>query len=169
MSRQFSLVEQIPGIEALPPAADASGRSGAWLYAGYWDKIFIVCRVNQGNAATVQFTPQQAKDLSGTGAKALTNNCNIFTNLNTTAGDQYTLQTAAANYTTDAGLHSKFVVFEIVPEDHMDMANGFCTITANTGASNASNITQIDIYGFQRFQQRQVPSVLTLPGATGAL
>jgi len=169
MARQFSLPEEIPGIEILPPAADASGRSGAWVFTGYWDKIYVVCRVNQGNAATVQFTPQQAKDLSGTGAKALTNNCSIWTNLNTSSGDQYTKQASAANYTTDAGTHSKFVVFEIVPQDQMDVTDGFCTLTCNTGASNAANITQIDVYGLTRFKQANPPSVLTLPGSTGAL
>ncbi len=168
MARQFSLPEMIPPVEILPPAADASGRSGAWLFAGYCDKVYIVCRVNQGNAATVQFTPQQAKDLSGTGAKAV-NAVPIWTDLNESAGDQLTKQTSAANYTTDAGTNSKVVIFEISPQDALDMAGGFCTITCNTGASNAANITQIDAYGLHRFQQATPPSVKTLPPATGAL
>jgi hypothetical protein len=169
MARQFCLPEILPPVEILPPAADASGRSGAWLFVGYWDKLWIVCRVNQGNAATVQFTPQQATNLSGAGAKALTNSCPIWTDLDEAGGDQFTKQTAAANYTTDAGLHSKIVIFEISPQDHMDVTDGFCAITCNTGASNAANITQIDVYGLHRYQQTVVPSVLTLPGSTGAL
>jgi hypothetical protein len=168
MARQFSLPEIIPPVELLAPAADAAGRTGAWVFAGYWDKIYIKCHINQGNAATVLLSVLQAKDLSGTGSKAVSA-VPIWTNLNTSAGDQLTKQTAATTYTTDAGVHSKEVIFEITPQDAMDMANGFCTLTVSTGASNAANITEAEVYGLHRQQQATPPSVLTLPGATGAL
>ena len=168
MARQFSLPEIIPPVELLKPAADAAGRTSQYVYAGYWDKAWIKCHINQGNAATVLLSVLQAKDLSGTGAKAISA-VPIWTDLNEGAGDQFTKQTSAATYTTDAGTNSKIVIFEISPQDCMDMTNGFCTLAVSTGASNAANITEAEIYGLHSFQQATPPSVLTLPAATGAL
>jgi hypothetical protein len=162
MARQFSLPEIMPPVELLPPAADASGRTGTFVFVGLAEKLWIVCRVNQGNAATVQFTPLQATSSGGAGSKAISAT-QIWTDLNEAAGDQYTKQASAANYTTDAGLHSKIVIFEISPQDCMDMANGFNFITVETGASNASNITQADIYPLHRYQQATPPSILSEP------
>jgi hypothetical protein len=51
-------------------------------------------------------------------------------------------QTAAATFTTSATTKVKRIVFEIVPEQCMDVANGFDCIAVSTGASNAANITE---------------------------
>jgi len=160
MARQFSLPEILPPVELLAPAADAAGRTSSYLNVAKLDKAYIVCHVNQGNAATVQLTPLQAQDTSGTGSKAITAT-QIWSDLNEASSDQLTKQTNAANYTTDAGLHSKVVVFEISPQDCMDLVNGFHTIAIQTGASNAANITEAMIYGLHRYQQAQPPSILT--------
>ena len=85
---------------------------------------FSACHINQGKAATVQLTPLQAQDVSGTGSKAI-GATQIWSDLNESAGDQLTKQANAASYTTDAGLHTKVVVFEISPQDCIDVANGF--------------------------------------------
>ena len=160
MARQFSLPEIIPPVELLAPAADAAGRTSGYVNVGKADKAYIVCHINQGNAATVQLTPLQAQDTSGTGSKAI-GATQIWSDLNESAGDQLTKQTNAANYTTDAGLHSKVVVFEISPQDCMDVANSFHTIAVETGASNAANITEAMIYVLHRYQQAQPPSILS--------
>lgn len=160
MARQFSLPEIIPPVELLAPAADAAGRTSGYMNLGKADKAYIVCHVNQGNAATVQLTPLQAQDVLGTGSKAI-GATQIWSDLNESAGDQLTKQANAANYTTDAGLHSKVVVFEISPQDCMDVANGFHTIAIQTGASNAANVTEAMIYALHRYQQAQPPSILS--------
>ena len=160
MARQFSLPEIIPPVELLPPAADAGGRTSRYVKLGKLDKAFIVCHVNQGNAATVQLTPLQAQDTLGTGAKPITAT-QVWTDLNEAALDLLTKQVNAANVVTDAGIASKVVVFEISPQDCMDMANGFNTIAIQTGASNAANITEAMIYGLHRYQQAQPPSILS--------
>src|SRR5579859_7825535 len=124
MARQFRLWENAEVVSLLKPAADAGGRTSAYVSLKNGHKAFIVCYVNQGNAATVALTPLQATDNAGTNSKAISATP-IATNLDadTTPADQFTMQTAAASYTTDAGTKTKIVIFEIQPEECMDVNN----------------------------------------------
>lgn len=150
MSKQFRLWENAIVANLLKPATDAAGRTSNYLSLKAGHKAFILCQVNQGNAATVQFTPLQATDNAGTNAKAISATP-IATNLDTDTvpADQFTIQAAAANFTTDAALKNKLVLFEIQPEECMDVNNtalglnqgAFNHIAIQTGASNAANIT----------------------------
>lgn len=126
----------------LAPAADAGGRTGT-VYADLGDcqKAWLVFFVNQGHAATIAVTPVQGTDAAGTGSKGLTNNVPIDTVLDMAAGTDWTRQTAAKTYTTDAGVKVKAIVFEIIPGIALDVAGGFRYINVTTGASNAANIT----------------------------
>lgn len=160
MSRQFSLPEILPPTELLSPAADSGGRTSSYVSLKNCDKAWIVCHITQGNAATIALTPLQAVDVSGTSSKAISAT-QIWTCLDEATSDLFTKQTNAANYTTDAGVKHKIVIFEISPQDCMDMTNNFDTIAIQTGASNAANITQAAIYGLRRFQQAQPASMLT--------
>lgn len=160
MARQFSLPEIIPPVELLSPAADAGGRTGVYVKVGKLDKAWIVCHITQGNAATILLSVLQASDTSGTGSKAVTA-VPIWTDLDEATLDLFTKQANATTYTTDAGVKHKIVIFEISPQDCMDMANGFNTITVSTGASNAANITAATILGLHRFQQAQPPTILS--------
>lgn len=129
-------------VEALAPAADAAGRTGDYItLKNITGPVYIVCHITQGNAATIALTPKQATAVAGTGVKALTSDVPIWTNLDTAAGDLFTSQTAAKDYTTDAGVKNKIVVFRIDPAS-LDLANGFNCITIVTGASHAANITE---------------------------
>ena len=150
MARQFRLWENAEVVNLLKPAADAAGRTSAYVSLKNGHKAFILCQVNQGNAATVQFTPLQATDNLGSNSKAISATP-IATNLDTDTvpSDQFTIQAAAANFTTDAGLKNKLVLFEIEPQECMDINNtalglnqgAFQHIAIQTGASNAANIT----------------------------
>lgn len=143
MARNFRLWENASVVSLLAPAADAAGRTSAYVSVANGHKAYIVVYVTQGNAATIALTPLQSSAIGGTGSKVLTANAPIATNLDadTTPSDQFTIQAAAANYTTDAGLKNKIVIFEIDPIESMDMANNFNHIAIQTGASNAANIT----------------------------
>jgi hypothetical protein len=158
--RQFSLAEFFSIAEALPPAADAGGRTGTYVKVGKSDKVYLVYHITQGNAATIALTPQQAQDTSGTGAKAISAT-QIWANEDEVTSDLLTKQANAANYTTGAAVKHKVVIFEISPQDCMDMANGFDTIAAQTGASNAANITEAMFYALTRYPQAQPPTLLS--------
>lgn len=160
MARQFSLLAQLPPVSLLSPAADAAGRTSSYRSLKNAMKAFIVVEVNQGNAATVLLSVLQAKDVSGTGSKAVSampiSLCN-----DTSVSDALVAQTQAATFTTDATTKDKFVVFEIEPDQCMDVANGFRSIAISTGASNAANITHATLFVLGANQGGSPPSTYT--------
>lgn len=137
---KFCLPEELKLVSLLAPAADAAGRTGAYVTLKNCFRAYIVVHMTQGNAATVALTINQASAVAGTGAKVITNTVRIWSNLDMAASDALVSRTAAVNYTTDAGVKLKMVVFEIEPVA-LDLDNGFDCITVATGASNAANIT----------------------------
>lgn len=151
MPAPFRLWENAQVVNLLPAAADAAGRTSSYVSLKYGHKAYLVCGVNQGNAATVQFSPLQATDNLGSNSAALSNPAPIAAVLDTslaTGTDQYTIEAAATSFTTDAGVKNKIVIFEIQPEEVMGVNNvvggnplPFNHIAIQTGASNASNIT----------------------------
>ena len=156
----FSLSEEMKVVELMAPATDAAGRTGDYLSLKNCLKAFIVFHVTQGNAATIAVTPRQASAVAGTGVKDLTNNCNIWRNLDTATSDTLVRVTDAKTLTTDAAVKNKIVVFEIDPGACLDIANGFDCVTLVTGASNAANITQAMAYLVPRFAEATVPSAI---------
>lgn len=158
MSFPISLPQNGAIVELLDPATDAAGRTSPYVSLKLFHKAWIIFHVQQGNAATIALTVNQAKDVSGTSAKAITVNTPIWANQDTSASDALTAQTAGVSFTTSATLKNKIVVFEINPSD-LDVANGFRSIALTTGASNAANVTQAMLYGvFDRYQQATPPS-----------
>ncbi len=155
MARQFSLPAQIPPVSMLKPGADAAGRTSTYRSLKYAHKAWIVCRVDQGNAATVAFTPLQAVDASGTSSKAIPAT-RIWANQDL-ATDGNTAQTAAASFTTSAAVKDKRVIFEIDPAA-LDVANGFSFIAIQTGASNAANITFAEMFIMAEYQGAAPPA-----------
>ena len=160
MARQFSMPYQIPPIALLAPAADAAGRTSGYRNLANGLKAYIVVHVNQGNAATVALTLLQAKDVSGTSSKALSAVAPIFLVNDTSVSDALIAQAAAVSFTTDATTKDKLVVFEILPEQVLDVANGFKTIALQTGASNAANITEACLFLVESYQGASQPSAL---------
>ena len=161
MARQFSLPYQLPPVSLLAPAADAAGRTSSYRSLKNALKAYVIAEVNQGNAATVLLTLLQAKDVSGTGSKALTGVVPIWLENNTATSDALVSQAAAVNFTTDATTNNKIVVFEITPEQCMDLANGFRSIAISTGASNAANITRAELLILGSYQGSSQPSTYT--------
>lgn len=146
-------------VDGAPPAADAAGRTSDYVSLKNCKRAFIVCHINQGNAATVLLTPNQASAVAGTGKKVIPA-VPIWANLDTVASDTLARATDAANYTTDAGVKQKVVVFQ-VDADKLDMANGFDCISIDTGASNAANITAVMFYLETRYAQDNPPAAIT--------
>src|SRR4051812_13401510 len=124
MGSKFSLPQQMKIVEAIPNATDAAGRSSDIISLKNANKAYILVTLTQGNAATVALTPMQAQDVAGTGAKVLANAVPIWSNLDTAASDTLVRRTDAVNYTTDAGVKNKQVLFEIDPA-LLDVDGGF--------------------------------------------
>lgn len=159
MASQRSMPYEFPPIVLLPAAADAAGRTSTnYVSLANALKAWIVCEVNQGNAATVAFTPLQASALTGFGSKALLASVPIWLNDATASSDALVAQAFAANFTTDATLADKIVIFEILPEEVMDLANGFHHLGVSTGASNAANITRVELVIWRGQQGASAPT-----------
>ena len=127
-------------VELLTPATDAAGRTGGYISLKSAQWVYIVCHMDQGNAATITWTPEQASKVDGTGTKALTNNVPIWADEDLAASDVPTRQTDAANFTTSAAIKHKMLIFSIDPAS-LDSSSSFDCITVKTGASDAANIT----------------------------
>lgn len=142
--RQFSLPAELPPSILLAAAADADGRTSRYASLANAIKAYVLVEVNQGNAATVAISLLQATNDSGGSSKAV-NAVPIWVGDNEGSTDALTEETAAASYTTDDLLQDKLIVFEILPEAALDMANGFTHIAVQTGASNAANVTRAEL------------------------
>jgi len=157
MARQFSMPYQIPPVALLAPAADAAGRTSSFRDLANALKAWIVVHVNQGNAAPVTLTVLQGQDVLGTGSKAV-GAMPIWLTAATATSDALAVQTAAASFATSATLADKIVVFEITPEQILDMVNGFKTIAVQTSASSAANITAAELFILGAYQGASAPS-----------
>jgi hypothetical protein len=141
----FTLPENAKVLGVLKPAADAAGRTGRYVNLTLAHKAYLVFHVDQGNAATIAFDLLQATSAGGGSAKVLTGVRRIWTNLDLATNDTYARQTDALSFTSDAAVKEKLVIIEVAPSD-LDLANGFVYIAPRTGASNAANITECQVY-----------------------
>ena len=141
----FTLPQEASIVQLLTPAADAAGRTGAYVTCKNARKAYIVVHITQGNAATIALTINQAKTVAGGSAKAITVPVRIWADLDEATTDALVEQTAAVSFTTDAAVKNKIIVFEVNPAE-LDQANGFRCITVITGASNVANITAAVAY-----------------------
>lgn len=152
----FNLPEQAVLVGALPPAADAAGRTGDYISLKHLARVFVVFLINQGNAATVACSISKATAVAGTGAAAMTETARIHTSLDQVASHQFTRQTDAASFTTDAATKVKIVVIEVEPGRIGD----YDCIAPVTGASNVANITSALIFGIPKIAGASTPDVL---------
>lgn len=135
------LSEKFKVVEALTPATDAAGRTGDYVSLKNAMKAIVLCQVAQGDANTVDFSINQAEAVAGTNSKALGDHARIWVQQDCANNDTLALQTSLGdNFTTNAGVKHKMVVFEVDPAT-LDTANGFDCITVITGASNVGNLT----------------------------
>ena len=134
-------------VQSIVPATDAAGRTGSYVSLKNCVGAYVVFHIDQGNAATIALSLSGATDAAGTGATALTGIYPIFTVLDCATTAIPVAQTAASNYTTDAGVKRKYVIFRVDPAAVTAQgANTLTYIAAVTGASNAANLTEASIW-----------------------
>lgn len=160
MAKQFSLAAELQPVTMLAPAADAAGRTSSYYSLKNALKAFILVTLNQGNAATIALTPLQATNVAGASSKVLSNNIPISLVADSSAASAYVAQAAAKNYTTDATIKTKKVLFELDLNAALDVQNGFDCIAIQTGASNAANITAADLFIMASYQGATPPDPL---------
>ena len=154
------LTEQFKIVEGASPATDAAGRTADYISLKDAHRVFVVCHVTQGNAATVGLTLYQATAVASTGEKVLAKPLPIWANEDAVSSDALVRQTDDVEFTTSADVAHKIVVFQ-VDADKLDVSNGFDCLTVKTGASNVANITQVMYYVESRYPQATPPSAIT--------
>ena len=161
MADLMTIPEQTPTTMALVPATDAAGRTSSYFSLKNSAKAYAVFYITQGNAATIACDVLQASAVAGTGSKAISGTCRIWStaDIATAATAMPSRQTDAASFTTSAALTNKVVVIEIDPAVNLDLANGFDCVALRTGASNVANLTAASItFVAPRFVQRNFPT-----------
>lgn len=158
---RVGLPQNLVPYHLLSPAADAAGRTSPYLSLKNAVKAWIVVYINQGAANTVLLSPLQATAVAGTGSKAISA-ARIYTKLDEASTD-FTAQTEAATFTTDAGVKHKVIIFELDLAKVMDVnaSTPFDCIAVSTGASAAGNITSALLWIQPRHAGATVPSPLT--------
>jgi hypothetical protein len=159
MGNPFCLPENLKIVEAISPAADAGGRSSDVVSLKNALMAWIVIHITQGNAATVALTPMQATDVAAATNKVLSQNAKIWADLDCAVSDAFVRLADAKNYTTDAGVKHKQIIFQIDPAE-LDVAGGYDCLYFTTGASNAANITEAQFYILERYAASTPPSAI---------
>lgn len=131
-------------VKGMPAAADAAGRTSRGVTLKNATYATVIVSISQGNAAPVALTLLQATNVAGAGAKPITNPAPIWANLDTDASDTMVRQADGVSFTTDAAVKNKQIIFHVDPA-YFDIAGGYDCLQVTTGASNAANITSVDI------------------------
>lgn len=152
------LVENFKIVEAIEPKTDAAGTTGDYVSLKNVHLAFIVLHITQGNAATIAISVNEATAVLPSGAVAIAATFPIWSNLDCAASDTLVRRTDAANYTTDAGVKHKQVIFQIDPRI---LSAGFDCIAVVTGASNAGNIVEAQYLLYERYQGATPPAAIT--------
>jgi hypothetical protein len=145
-------------VEAIEPKTDAAGTTGDYVSLKNVHMAFIRLHITQGNAATIAISVNQATAVLPSDAVAITALFPIWVNADCAASDTLVRQADAANFTTDAGVKHKQVIFQIDPRI---LSAGFDCIAVVTGASNAGNIVEAEYLLYERYQAATPPAAIT--------
>src|SRR5579872_5416911 len=139
------LLEALHFVEAIAPVDLSSGaNNGAWVSLAHYKRIVVLFVAAPGTASdTVTLTLNQAKDLSGTGSKAL-NFTTYYTNEQTTnlaSVDTLTKNTqASANTISDTNAAKDQMWLVELHAEELDDANGFKTVQATVNQITHSKV-----------------------------
>ena len=156
-----NLPEHFKVVQLTGPVTSNGGVTSDYISLKNANKVWIVVDMNQAAAHATLLTPKQASAVDGTGAKALTNNINIWANEDTASADTLTKQTAAKNYTVTADIKKKQIVFEIDPVG-LDLANSFdCINLVVADSSEATNFVNATAYIDTKYKEDVPPAAIT--------
>lgn len=143
----------------IPTTVGGAGKNGINISLKNAQRAFIWC-INQKGADATQCTwtlaqsSGNAGSATGTDEKAMTNNVPIYYSDSFALSNVLTATTAAKTYQQAVTQSvTQVVVFDIVPEACMDLANNFDCVTVNASDPAAANM----ITAFAMIVPRQTP------------
>lgn len=130
----MTLIEKYKVVQAIEPKTTNVAITGAYVSLKNVINAEVVVNLTQvvGHATVISL--YQAKDVSGTGAKPLTNSVSIWANEDVSLGDSLIRQADGISYTIANTAKNKQVVFHIDPA-RLDVNNGFTCLNVRIGAS----------------------------------
>jgi len=150
----FNIPENCVPIAGTSPVTTNGGVTCDYIKAGNFHKIYIVALLTQAVAHATGLDPVQSTVAAGSDAKALSESCRIWYGEDLDTSDVLEAQTAAKTLNVDEAAKDMMVIFEIIPEAHMDVNNGFdwlgCTID---DSSQATNFASVMYFGVPRYAE----------------
>lgn len=145
------LPEDLKIVEGLAPQVGAAAAvTGDYVSLKTCHKAYVVIHYNQGDATDVTWHVKRATAVAPTGAIAVTEALNIWSNLDCATSDLLVKRTAAINYASGAGATHKQVILEVDPAA---LAVGFdCIAGCSTTAIAATSWVQIMYYLVPRYR-----------------
>lgn len=157
LAELFKIIDATAG-----PVTTNGGVTGDYVTLKGAHRAWIVVQLTQAAGHATVLSPKQASAVAGTGVKAISNACRIWANEDTAASDTLVEQTAATTYTVTNDVKKKLVIFEIDPEDALDIANGFDVLGLTASdSSQATNFISATYWLANRYSQATPPAAIT--------
>ena len=157
MSLPWSLPQNMKLVLGLAPQHGAA-LSSDYVSCKLAHKLWAIVVVNQGNAAQMVLSVEQATDVSGTGHIPIVNAVPIWLCEDADTSDALVPQTAGVGLTLTVGTTKKIVVFEIDPA-LFTLANADCLKLVTT-VSHADNQTCVLFLLATRYPSETPPSAI---------
>lgn len=129
-----TLVEKYKVVQAVEPKTTNTAITGAYVSLKNVIRGAVVVNLTQAVGHATVISLYQAKDVSGTDAKPLTNSVPVWANEDVSLGDSLVRKTDGVSYTVGNTAKNKQVVFHIDPA-RLDVNDGFTCLNVRIGAS----------------------------------
>ncbi|WP_147564945.1 hypothetical protein [Clostridium tyrobutyricum] len=130
----MTLVEKYKVVQAVEPKTTNAAITGAYVSLKNVINATVVVNLTQAVGHATVISLYQAQDVSGTGAKTLSNNIPVWANEDVSSGDLLIRKTDGVSYTVANTAKNKQIVFHIDPAK-LDINNGFTCLNVRIGAS----------------------------------
>ncbi|WP_411679853.1 hypothetical protein [Clostridium thailandense] len=137
----MTLIEKYKVVQAVEPKTTNVAVTGAYISLKNVINATVVVNLTQAVGHATSISIYEAKDVSGTDAKSITNAVPIWANEDVSLGDSLIRKEDGVSYTVANTAKNKQVVFHI-DSAKLDINDGFTCINVRIGAS-----TQVTNYG----------------------
>lgn len=142
----MTFAQKIKTVMGLAPVATDANPLSAWVDLSQAIRCKVVVAVTKGNAALTSFTLRESTDGVGAGAgvQNVSNNVQVYSNLDTSASETLVRRANAVTYALDDadGGEGQVVVFDVDPAK-LAINDGYRYLAVQLAAGNAANIASI--------------------------
>lgn len=140
----MTLVEKYKVVQAVEPKTTNTAITGAYVSLKNVNTATVIVNLTQAVGHATVISLYQAQDVSGTGAKVLSNNVPVWANEDVSSVDSLIRKADGVSYTVANTAKNKQVVFHIDPAK-LDVNDGFTCLNVRIGASTqATNFSSAE-------------------------